>query len=194
MSSTNCNPSLIIAGPALQALRFACDEDSLRELYANLLATAMDSATAAGAHPSFVGVLTAMSPDEAKIMRLFVAKTAYPVIDLHQVEKSSVASAITTIAVRNFSFVGREAGCMAPELTQSYLDNLCRLGLLEMPFGTSLAVPNTYEQLENASELECFKEQILSRDKQVRIERRVIRVTDFGRLFCSACVADRKVL
>jgi hypothetical protein len=75
-------PSLLVAGPTLEALRYAGHEESLRELYANLLATSLDSATARNAHPSFVTIIRDMSPDEGRIIRLFSTRYVFPVVDL----------------------------------------------------------------------------------------------------------------
>src|SRR5688500_12654411 len=50
-------PKLAIAGPALQGLAFQHEEPPLKEMYLNLLASAMDSRSASGAHPAFVEVI-----------------------------------------------------------------------------------------------------------------------------------------
>ena len=50
-------PKPNVAGPALEALRYTGHESSLSDLYANLLAAAMDSSTAQGAHPAFVEII-----------------------------------------------------------------------------------------------------------------------------------------
>lgn len=47
-------PEPNVAGPALEALRYTGYQESLRDLYTNLLATSIDSATAHEAHPAFV--------------------------------------------------------------------------------------------------------------------------------------------
>lgn len=47
-------PSPNVAVPALEALRYTGHSEPLRELFANLLATSLDSETARNAHPSFV--------------------------------------------------------------------------------------------------------------------------------------------
>src|SRR5258708_17101073 len=65
------SPDPLVAGPTLEALRWAGNNETLRELYANLLATSLDSQTAKDAHPSFVGIIRDLSPDEAKIVRFF---------------------------------------------------------------------------------------------------------------------------
>ncbi len=50
-------PPSYIAVPAFEALRYAGNNDILRELYANLLASSMDKETSSSAHPSFVEIL-----------------------------------------------------------------------------------------------------------------------------------------
>ena len=47
-------PKPEVAGPAIEALRFSGYNPNLRELYANLLANAMDKSTIHLAHPGFV--------------------------------------------------------------------------------------------------------------------------------------------
>ena len=156
-------PEPHVVGPALEALRYTGHQGTLRELYANLLATSLDADTCRNAHPSFVDMIKSMSPDEGRIMRLFVTGYAFPVVEVRSYEKKEATS--YSVAMRSFSFVGREAGCDFPDLTPSYLDNLARLGLVELPgaygLGTpTLAAPNTYEPLEAADELVKLKTQV----------------------------------
>ena len=182
-------PSPHVVGPALEALRFTGHDQSLRELYANLLATSLDSDTARNAHPSFVDIIRNLSPDEARIMRLFATKAGLPVIDLQAKYKDGSGFEIFK---ETFSFIGREAGCEHPNLTPAYVNNLCRLGLLSMPEDLHFADASLYESLEQAEELREDKEQIQKDDKkEVRFSRKVIRLTRFGRQFCSACVIDK---
>ncbi len=62
-------PNVEIAGPAVEALRFTGQNDELRNLFANVLATSMDAETAANAHPSFVEIIKQLSSDDARILR-----------------------------------------------------------------------------------------------------------------------------
>jgi len=60
-------PKPNVAGPALEALRYTWHEETLSDLYANLLAaSSMDKSTADGAHPAFVEIIRQLTPDEAK--------------------------------------------------------------------------------------------------------------------------------
>jgi hypothetical protein len=136
-------PSPNVAGPAIEALRFTAHNDTLREMYANLLATAMDSSVAASAHPSFVEVLKQLTSDEVKIMELFVSRPTCPVVTLRANKGKGQGH---TDVLRNFSLLGVRAGCAFPAMDQVYLDNLCRLGLLSVPHDTHLTDDNTYIQ------------------------------------------------
>ena len=118
-------PSALVAGPALEALRFTGEAQELREFYANLLATSMDADTTRNAHPSFVEVIRQMTPDEARIGRflsnafLSTKQLFVPVVSVHGVYKDKKRGYEVRLA--HFSELGDWAGCTNPELVTSYL-------------------------------------------------------------------------
>jgi hypothetical protein len=63
------SPKPSVVAPALENLRFRADEDDIQELYANLIASAMDKRSAQRIYPSFVEILKQLTPDEAKLLR-----------------------------------------------------------------------------------------------------------------------------
>lgn len=75
-------PKPNVAGPAIEALRYTGHEEVLSDLYANLLASSMDRKTASGAHPAFVEIIKQLTPDEAKLVKLFTADRAYALLSL----------------------------------------------------------------------------------------------------------------
>lgn len=178
-------PSPHVAGPALEALRYTGHEEDLRELYAALLATSLDSATAKNAHPAFVDIIRNMTPDEAKLMRLFAGGENLPTIDVRAVVKGG--ESYTDVLV-NFSTAGERAGCSHPPLFPQYVDNLCRLGLLAIPEGVFLTAPGAYEPLENSEHLEPLRKRIEEAGRTIEFARKLVRRTPFGRQFCSACI------
>jgi hypothetical protein len=183
-------PSPLVAGPLLASLRYAGHEETLRELYANLLATSIDSETAKSAHPGFVPILQSMSPDEAKIMRLFASEGAAPFIDV----KANKKPRGFIIIVRNFSTIGQNAGCAHPELTPNYLDNLIRLGLLEIPPNRYIIAEGLYETIQNSSELDAVKQQVEATEGlTLDFDKKKIELTDLGKQFCAACVIDKNI-
>jgi hypothetical protein len=190
-----------VAGPIIECLRFTSEEETLRELYANLLATSMDSETAHNAHPGFVQIIKNMSPDEARIMKFIATENSQPLIDIFIKNKMSHAY---NAVYRNISFIGRDSKCEVLELVPSYLNNLCRLGLTEIPVGDYLADPKNqtkrrtkspiYSELKRDKEVvEIIKDTALKKDFFADIKEKVIDLTDFGRQFCSACVIDKNL-
>lgn len=182
-------PNLLVAGPILESLRFAAHEKTLRELYANLLATSIDSETAKNAHPGFVAILQSMSPDEAKILKLFTVDQACPLIDVKAVKQEAFL-----ILKRNFSFIGKHAGCKYQELVPNYLDNLVRLGLLELIPNRYILGEGIYEPLQESKELDLIKQKIEDiQDATLGFDKKKIELTDLGKQFCSACVIDKSL-
>ncbi len=62
-------PPTMIAGPTLEALRYVYDEEELREMYENLLASSMDNRMVSKAHPSFVDAIKQLSPLDARVFK-----------------------------------------------------------------------------------------------------------------------------
>jgi hypothetical protein len=177
-------PNPDVAVPAFEALRYS----KLRENYANLLATAMNSASADVAHPSFVEILKQLSTDEAKILRVLADRKDRPVVTI-------IASADGTphefaVISRNESMLDYEADVAHPELVSCYLDNLCRLGLVEIPVFRVLANPEVYAPLESDGAMIDLMKQIAASGKTGSFKRGLIALTDFGTVFISACVVE----
>lgn len=130
-------PATNIAGPALLQLHFVQSESELREMYANLLATAMSTITASVAHPAFVSVIQQLSPDEARIMSAIA--TADRQLFLREVIDGRTefpVSGSQTISVQWRAYCSSLA-LQALDGCESYLDNLVRLRLLELNFAST---------------------------------------------------------
>jgi hypothetical protein len=182
-------PPLLIAWPTAEALRFAGHDDNLRDLYANLLATAMDKDTISKAHPWFVEILKNITSDEAILLRLFVKLKQYPLIDIQAKFKDNTWYVIITSNYSNFSNLENFS---APELIPTYINNLCRLWLLMIPSLTSISEPNTYEPLENNPILNELKENIKNLpEREIWFERKLVKATDFWNLFIQNVVVSK---
>ena len=173
-----------IAGPALEALKYTGHDESLREMFAKLLATAMDKRTAAEVHPSFVEIIKQLSSDEAKICCLLKKKASFPLVNL----KEEIDDNEYCILVPNFSTLGEMAGCQYSGMIQSYLTNLTRLGIIEMNFGRQIKGKEQYSTLEAHPELSRFIEKIKAATHKPSFERGCIDRTAFGQLFLNACI------
>lgn len=181
-------PKPHIAVPAIEALRYTGAESDLSELYANLLATSMDKATAYRAHPGFVDMIKNMSPDEARIMQFLAVSGDQPLVDIKVIVNEQ---GHFRTPHRHVSLIGIKAGCEHPSLSANYLDNLARLGLIAIP-DRYLTLDALYEEIENFPQIKQIRED-LGRQKEVRVEleRLKVEVTDLGKQFIRACVIDK---
>lgn len=69
------NLPLNIIGPALEASKYHMETEEMREMFANLVVHACDSEMESAIHPSFVNILTQLSPLEARILSGFRPRT-----------------------------------------------------------------------------------------------------------------------
>ena len=186
-------PKPNVAGPALESLRYTGHEDSLSDLYANLLAASMDKATATGAHPAFVEIIRQLTPDEAKLVSLFLQDVALPLLNVRwEYKEQTEAKQGGKDVLVNFSLLGEMAGCEFNHLVPAYIDNLCRLGLAEIPPMWIYMSPGVYEPLEKSPVVENIKTQIeLNPEFRAKIERRGLRITELGKQFAIVCVAKK---
>jgi len=178
-------PDPTVAGPALEALRYVGHKEELREMFSNLLASAMNSKVASTAHPSFVEIIKQMSPDEARIIKHLGHNNYLPLINLHRTVPEGEGEA--TI-YRNFSLVGEQANCTFIELVPSYLDNLQRLGVINIPEGRHLTPDSKYSTLENHPKLISMCSNIEKQNATPILQKRYFFLTTFGIQFFNACI------
>lgn len=176
-------PQSDVALPAIAALRLAGPE--LREMFANLLATSMDRETAEKAHPAFVEIIKQLTPDEAKIVALLAQKTQLPVLNVREQEPSDPSVRATVL--RTFSLIGEEAGCQHPDLTPTYIDNVCRLGLAEIQH-SAIRGSYAYQELQQQPKVMAVVHDLAKQRRQAGMHPGTLSITSLGETFCFVCV------
>ncbi len=186
-------PKPNVAGPALESLRYTGHEESLSDMYANLLAASMDKTTSEGAHPAFVEIIRQLTPDEAKLVSLFLREMPFPLLDVRwEFKEQTEDKQGGKDVLINFSQLGELAGCEFNKLVPTYIDNLCRLGLCEVPPMWAYVSPGVYDPLENSPVITAVKAQIeLNPEFKANVERKGLRVTELGKQFARICVAKK---
>jgi hypothetical protein len=160
-----------IAGPLLLHLRFLQSEETLRNLFAGLLACAMDSQRQREVHPAFVSALQQLSPDEALLLTFLSKNLDWSISDLWEERRSSKAPSLE----KQFAKVCHAAAVRAEDQAEAYLDNLIRLRILTL---RTLSAP----QLEPAGSNEHG-------DWEAHLtegEFRELHLTSFGKAFLAA--------
>lgn len=183
-------PNPAVVGPALEALKYTGRDETISELYANLIANSMDEDTIKKAHPGFVEIIKNMTSDEGLILKVFHLHANLPVIDVKIVMKTGNGGEIDLI--NNYSNIGEKAGCKHVDLTPQYLDNLCRLGLLTIPSGSHLVDENIYDEVTKKVELMDYVKGFNTDYTSTRIIKKFIKLTDLGMLFREACVENKR--
>lgn len=98
-------PEPYVAIPAMQQLSYCVNNDELRDLYANLLVSSMNTDKKWQVHPAFVDIIKQLTPDEAKFIKTLMPNVSNnnPLIDVRIVNKENHGG--TTI-IYNFTNVG----------------------------------------------------------------------------------------
>lgn len=179
-----------VAGPALESLRYTGSINELKELYANLLASSMDSATTKDAHPSFVEIIKQLSSDEAKLLTALISKEQEPAVTIRNNRKDNSGG---RDQFRNFTVLGEKVGVQDFSRIPNYLDNLCRLGLLKIPASYVLVGENIYKHLDEHPVVKSIIESINKDDsRKSDLVHKTIMVTGLGRQFINTCVNDHR--
>ena len=178
-------PPTMIAGPTLEALRYTYDEAELREMYENLLASAMDTRTVNQALPSFVDAIKQMSPLDAIVLQKFV--------ELHQLACAGIKFEIKNInqvyseAMPTY-FVDELTDLADPFIVSTSITNLLRLGLLNIIDGTISGYD--YESFKIhpyvQSRIALFNS--FGRRFKIAINKKVITLNDYGKSFAKVCL------
>lgn len=182
-------PKPHVAVPAIEALRYTGAESDLAELYANLLATSMDKATAYRAHPGFVDMIKNMSPDEARIMKFLATSGSQPLVNVKATQKEGGGFQIVH---RHLSLIGIKAQCDHVPLAATYLDNLVRLGLIEIPTMRRIKSDDPYKEIEDFPQVLSILEELRKVETHtIEVEKIKLDLTDLGRQFIRTCVIDK---
>ena len=183
-------PNTQVVLNALTASQSCVEEESLREMFANLIASASDSEKADAVHPAFPGIIKQMSSFDARLFQMFADHEGMPLVNI----------------ILNFDengFVRHKTNIFIPD-TQTYsakeqsstAECLRMLGLVEISFKATIFEPEIYTPFESLPELIAAKDlktiavnsdNNIQEIKSVEIERGSIYLTDFGKRFLAAC-------
>jgi hypothetical protein len=173
------SPCMNIAGPILLQLPFYKDEEELRDMYATLLASAMNRDLSPSVHPSFVTIIQQLTPDEAHILKWIAENKNKGSIAFEQLDSRGFSTGKIYWIEQQFNELCESVGVRYPEQSSAYLDNLLRLKILsENSWDDVKYIPeggNEYGTYEASVQRETSKE---------------IYITEFGKQFLSACVTN----
>jgi len=180
-------PEAHIAIPTLQAIEYCYDSEILRDMYASLLANAMDKKKYMNTHPAYVEIIKQLTPDEVKILNaLPEVSLQVPMVDI-VVEKFAKKGTFTFAS--NITALSVECGCDLPDKFSAYIGNLVRLGLIEIPPLGILADQWRYDEIYETELFKSIYKRAFKEDDVQKIIKlpKCYGITDFGDQFRKAC-------
>jgi hypothetical protein len=150
----------------------------------------MDRRTAYAAHPGFVDMIKNMCPDEARIMRFLTVNLNYPLIDIKIV---TLPDNGFSVSHRHVSLLGIDSQCEYPPLASNYIDNLERLGLLQVRTDVRMKADEPYKRIEEHNQIATILTDLRKLEgKRIDVDKFRLEVTDLGKQFIRACVIDKE--
>lgn len=179
-------PPMMIAGPTLEALRYTYDEAELREMYENLLASAMDNRIASEAHPAFVDAIRQMTPLEARMIQIFAVYNQIPCATILFCISGTTKTYFN--AMPNY-FVPELTNLADPFMVSAAITNLARLGFLNIMM---YELKNTdYESfrshpyvIERRVLFESYGEPF-----SLKLNKCFVAINDYGIQFAKVCLS-----
>lgn len=181
-----------IGVPILEKLMYVSD-DTLVELYTELLAKSSDKQQCNSTHPSFVNIINSLSPKEVKILELINEKSLALVFvsvltdtDSHPIEQ------VSDLALEDDIY---------DENATAHISNLVGLGLIDTTFNTQFKNTQRYVELEDKikqvysnAPIDLNTNDIMLHLKKgdISFSRGTVRISSFGGLFLKACTKSRK--
>ena len=157
----------------------AGDRAALRRQAAELLRHAADVNFQDGAHPAFARIVLELAPDEARILRLLCEAGPQPAVDV----RGAALIGSGAVVAEGLNMIGAAAGAREPARVPVYLDNLSRLGLVQID-SEPLEDLSTYQVLEAQPDVLGA----LRAANRARTVHRRVCLTPFGEDFCSVCL------
>jgi abortive infection alpha-like protein len=181
-------PDPRVAGPLIESLKYTAQEDELREMYTNLLASSMNKKKNNDVHPSFVEIIKQLLSDEAKLIKE-ISDSNDGTHGLLSIKILEVDKEGWTIHRSKFCKFYDSKTIENKSKISLYLENLERLKLIEIPNNTLLTDKKFYyEPLENHILITQELEELSAKGKKTEFENGYLQLTEFGKSFVKVCI------
>lgn len=179
-------PKASVAGPTLQGLAFTHEEPNLKEMYLNLLATAMDDRVASVAHPAFVEIIKQLDSEDARLVRgALQSPIAIPIVQIHAKLKDNTGYNVLVQHLLNLKDLATGAPSEDPGLP-AMIDNWIRLGLVEVSYDKHLTDPSHYSWVEQRPEFLRLSQAPRPDEAKVEFQKGIMQRTELGKRFAKS--------
>jgi len=183
-------PKASVAGPALQALAFAHEEPTLRDLFLELLAGSMDKNREKLAHPAFVEILKQLESEEARLIKSILPSDILPIASIARVQKKNGGR---VVLVRHILDIRNDA-TKAPAIIENLatmIDNWIRLGLVVVDYQSHLTEDSRYSWLADRPEMTSRPAEPDESESKLDWVKGIVFPTDLGKQFAKAVAISK---
>jgi len=184
-------PNTQVVMNALTDSQSCVEEETLRSMFAKLIASACNEDTASKVHPSFSGIIKQMSPTDAMLLKIFTVKENSPLVNIKMnfLDEPGEFNAYKNVIFPDSSLISLEDQAAS-------VDCLSMHGLVSVATDAHLVDDSKYApfeemheylQLKQSNTVEFFTGEKRKLEK-VYLERGIISLTDFGRRFLHTCM------
>lgn len=182
-------PKAYVAGPALQGLAFSHEEPELREMYLNLIASAMDSRVSGNTHPAFVEVVRQLTPYEATLLQAILHRQVVFSIAAIWLQRTDGGWVPLLKHLGNLTLPDGEPASVP--LIETMVENWKRLGLVQIDYRNQVAGADAYKWVESRPELHEIREKHQKNGQVVKVIHGFMTRTSFGQEFGRAVGMDK---
>lgn len=183
-------PEAYVAVPAIQAISYSMDSKELRNLYANLLAKAMNSDTKDLVHPSFVEIIKQMSPIDSLVFKTIMEREANPIIDLvyAKQEPGHIFPSATRTLLTNIT----DINIASFEVISVSIDNLIKQSLISINGDNSYTDTRIYDNILNSQFYQNQQQKYPDTPNGFKFthQKKMLNKTNLGFAFYKICIAD----
>ena len=182
----NPEPDISLIGPALEASKYYVAKEKARKMFAKLIAAEMDVTKSGQVHHAFVDIIKQMSSNDAVLLKLLPPSGPLCEIKLYN-EKGT-----------RYIRLGTADMIYIPDQIENNftnnaisINNLSRLGLVEIDHVRSLADKAYYEAYKDLMEYQQGLLEFQARPeehKEIRVDEGLFSLTPFGNLFREICL------
>lgn len=178
-------PKASIAGPTLQGLAFTHEEPNLKEMYLNLLVTAMDKKISGNAHPAFVEIVKQLTSEEAPLLRDILRNPSVPIAEVRL--KTTGRPGYKLLKRHIIDLSDASTGNLVEDVrVPAMLENWVRLGLIEIDYAKHLTAEDAYSWVDRRPEFLRLASELDSAERKVEFAKGLLVRTDFGHQFGKA--------
>jgi hypothetical protein len=176
-------PKASVAGPTLQGLAFAHEDSNLKEMFLNLLTTAMDSRVSNFAHPAFVEIIKQLDGEDARLVRgVLISDIPTPMIQVRGIRPDNNSYITLQTHILNLTNTLTKEPVEDKNLP-AMIDNWIRLGLVTVDYDKHLSDLQSYSWSESRPEVKNIGAAMPEGIARIEIQKGIMSRTDLGKRF-----------